>query len=345
MGLKPEEIKSPLAAFIAESACARTVRITALERFGSGAVQENWRVDAEIDGKAEVFVMRASSASEGVAESMSRVHEFALVAAAHAARIAVPEPLWLGSDPGPIGRQFYIARFVPGVAAAHRLVRDPALGDALVARLGEELARIHALRPGHPALAFLAMPQPTPARANVARIRVFLDHHPTPHPALEWVLRWLELHEPPCRELKLAHRDYRTGNYLVERGELRAILDWEFSAWSDPHEDLGWFCARCWRFGSNEREAGGIGRREAFYQGYERAAGRNIERAAVPYWEVMAHARWASMAIQQGVRHLSGRDRSLELALTARIAPELELEALHLIRAIEDAPRGASWRS
>jgi len=345
VGLKPEEIKSGLAAFIAEKARARTVRITALERFGSGAVQENWRVDAELDGKAEVFVMRASSASAGVAESMSRVHEFALLAAAHAARIAVPEPLWLASDPGLIGRQFYIARFVPGVAAAHRLVRDPALGDALVTRLGEELARIHALRPGHPALAFLAMPRPTPARATIARISTFLDRHSTPHPALEWVMRWLELHEPPCPELVFAHRDYRTGNYLVERGELRAILDWEFSGWSDPHEDLGWFCARCWRFGSNEREAGGIGSREAFYQGYERAAGRTIERAAVPYWEVMAHARWASMAIQQGARHLSGLDRSLELALTARIAPELEFEALHLIRAIEEAPRGASWRS
>ena len=41
--------------------------------------------------------------------------------------------------------------------------------------------------------------------------------------------------------------------------------DWEFAAWSDPYEDLGWLCARCWRFGNWEREAGGLGSRQAFY--------------------------------------------------------------------------------
>jgi hypothetical protein len=37
------------------------------------------------------------------------------------------------------------------------------------------------------------------------------------------------------------------------------------------------------------------------------------------YWEVMAHLRWAVVALEQGHRHLSGQDHSLELALTARI--------------------------
>jgi aminoglycoside phosphotransferase (APT) family kinase protein len=345
VGLNAEEMRPALEAFIAERAGVPGVRIAALERFGTGAVQENWRIDAAIDGKAATLVLRTSSASAGVNESMRREHEFALLNVVHAAGVPVPEPLWLALEPGVIGRPFYIARFVPGTAAAYRLVRDPSLGDALAERLGEVLARIHAIPPGHPGLAFLEMPRRSPAQDGVARIRAFLDRHPVPHPALEWVLRWLELNEPACPALTLAHRDFRTGNYLVEQGELRAVLDWEFAGWSDPNEDIGWLCARCWRFGSNEREAGGIGSRAAFYRGYERASGSTIERLAIPYWEVMAHARWGYMAIQQGVRHRSDPEKALELALTARVVPELELEAMLLIRAIEEVPQAAEWRS
>jgi hypothetical protein len=44
----------------------------------------------------------------------------------------------------------------------------------------------------------------------------------------------------------------------------------------------------------------------------------------------MAHIRWAVIALQQGERHLSGGEASLDLALTGRIAAELEHEVLRL---------------
>ncbi len=331
MALSAESIRAPLAAFIAARSGAREVRIARLEPMGGGAVQENWRVEAALDGSPLSLVMRTSSASEGVAESLSRGQEFALLSAAFAAGVAVPEPLWLCEDRGVVGRPFHLMRFVPGIAAGHRLVKESALGDALVERLGEELARIHGIRPPRADLDFLHAPQPSPAADGIRRMRAWLDGYRAPRPALEWALRWLERHAPPCRQLTLVHHDFRTGNYLVHQGALAAILDWEFAEWGDPDEDIGWFCARCWRFGAVAREAGGIGSRKAFYRAYERAAGRRLDPAAIAYWEVMAHARWAYLALQQGERHLSGADPSLELALTARLVPELELEALLLI--------------
>jgi len=120
----------------------------------------------------------------------------------------------------------------------------------------------------------------------------------------------------------------------VDSGALNGILDWEFAAWSDPDEDLGWFCARGWRFGRDQREAGGAGTREAFYRGYESASGVPPDAGAVAYWEVMAAVRWAILALQQGQRHLAGTQRSLELALTARLAPDMELDALNLVERI-----------
>ena len=103
------------------------------------------------------------------------------------------------------------------------------------------------------------------------------------------------------------HRDFRTGNYMVDAHGLTAVLDWEFAGRGDPMSDIGWFCAECWRFGKTELEAGGIAPRAVFYEGYQAQSGAQIDDASVRYWEVMAHLRWAVIALEQGHRHLSGR--------------------------------------
>ena len=125
----------------------------------------------------------------------------------------------------------------------------------------------------------------------------------------------------------LAHQDFRTGNFLIDEAGLTAILDWEFAAWSDPMADIGWFCAECWRFSRPDLEAGGLCERAPFYEGYAAASGRAIDATRVRWWELVAHLRWAVIALQQGRRTASGPE-ALNLALTARIADTLELAAL-----------------
>ena len=140
----------------------------------------------------------------------------------------------------------------------------------------------------------------------------------------------LRLFRAPVGTVVLCHRDFRTGNYMVEDGRLTGILDWEFAGWGEPEEDIAWFCAKCWRFGAVDLEAGGIAPREPFTEAYEEASGRTLDSSRVAYWEVMAHVRWAVIACQQAARHLSGLEESLELALTQHVVPELELEVLRL---------------
>ena len=82
-----------------------------------------------------------------------------------------------------------------------------------------------------------------------------------------------------------------------------------------------------------EREAGGIGSRAAFLAGY-RAEGRVVDEARLPWWELFATLRWAVIAADQAARHMSGQERSLELALTAHIIPELELDVLAMAGAL-----------
>ena len=333
-----EERKDKLAAWMAGQAGARGTEVTAMNRLSGGAIQENWALDVVFDGGpldgAQALVVRTDAPS-GVASSLGRPEEFALFRAAFEAGVTVPEPLWQDAAGGVLGKPLFVMRRVSGTAAGHRLVKDETAGGgraALAERLGRELARIHTIRPPRKDLAFLGEPPASPAMHWVNEFRAWLDGHSRPHPALEWGLRWLERHAPETPDITLCHNDFRTGNYMADDRGVTGILDWEFAAWGDPLADIGWFCAPCWRFGAKDREAGGIGAREDFYRGYEAESGRAIDRDLVPYWEAMATMRWAVIALQQAERHVSGGEANLELALTAHILPELELDILEMTR-------------
>jgi hypothetical protein len=93
---------------------------------------------------------------------------------------------------------------------------------------------------------------------------------------------------------------------------------------------VGWIFAKCWRFGQHQYPVGGVANAEDFLPAYESASSRKIDAAALTYWQVMAHLRWAVIALQQRERHRSGVEPSLELALTGHIVSDLELEIVAL---------------
>lgn len=325
-------VRGRLAGFIATASGEPIASIEAVPLTG-GAIQENWLVTVDLGGRRQELVLRTDAPSR-VAVSHGRSEEFAILRVAHRAGVTVPEPLWLCRDPTVLGQVFYLMRRAHGVAAGYRVVKDKRLGGdraKLAKRLGSELARIHTIRPGTPGLEFLAMPTGSPALDQVALLRADLDRRSAGYPALEWGLRWAERNAPPLGDIVLVHQDFRSGNYMVDETGLTAILDWEFGAWGDPVADIGWFCAKCWRYGEDALEAGGIALRADFYRGYAAAGGRPVNPTAVHYWEVMAHLRWGIIALQQADRHILGRERSLELALTGRVLAEVELGAIDLI--------------
>lgn len=322
-----------LSAFIREAAGADRVTITALERMSGGAVQQNWALDADVahhgSTTRERWVLRIDAPAR-VAESLTREEEFRVLQAMREAHVLAPHPLWLCDDAAVAGRAFFIMERLPGVAAGHKVARDPKLvpDRARLAReLAANLARIHSVKPPKPALTFL---RTMLARDNIAHYRAYLDRLPEPHPVLEWALRWCERNAPTREETTFIHRDYRTGNYLVHEGAVAGVLDWEFAAFGDPMEDVGWLFAKCWRFGQNHYVVGGVAHADDFLTEYEHRSGRRVDAAALRYWQIMAHVRWAVIALQQRERHRSGVEPSLELALTGHILSDLELEILAL---------------
>ena len=328
---------------------AGRVRIGDCEALTGGAIQQNLSLRIDIDGGPRHgrhhWVLRRDAAAT-IAESHSRVQEHAVLEAAFEAGVSVAPPIIACADPRVPGAPFSIMGFRAGIGYGPKLVREPrtdAERERLVERLGRELARIHAIDVDRAELAFLGPAPADPVAEQLQRVRDGLDALGVARPALERALRLAAASAPAAGDITLVHRDFRTGNLLIDGHGLSAVLDWEFAGLGDPMSDLGWFCARCWRFSRPDLEAGGLGARATLYRAYECCAGRVVDDAAVRWWELFAHLRWALIALQQGARHDSGAEPSLALALTGRMADTLERDALRMALSLDPSrpPGGA----
>jgi aminoglycoside phosphotransferase (APT) family kinase protein len=316
---------------------AARVAVRELRRLPYGAVQENWALDAVFEGGAlageQRLVLRADPAT-GLGESRDKASEFAVMRAVHGAGVTIPEPVLCCADRAAIGKPFLVMRWLPGEADGAAIVASsPEARAAIAARLAQELAALHAIRPPRAELDILGSPPRDAAQARIAALARALAGRDDPYPVAEWALRWLVRHSPPPAPPVLCHRDFRTGNYLVGDGGFIALLDWEFAGWSDPGEDIGWFCLGCWRVGARAREAGGLVPREVFCRAYEEAGGAAIDPERLRFWEMLAALRWLVIALEQRDRALLGGEPSLDLALTGRRPAECELEILMLMDA------------
>ncbi len=319
-----------IAHYLREACKADTAQVAPLALLSGGAIQQNWQLTVTIVGSSldgeHTWVLR-TDAPATVASSLPRSREFDIIRFAHARGLLAPKPLLLCEDVAVIGRPFFVMEKLPGIAAGHKVVRLDVDRRALARELALAAARIHAIRPPLADLPFL---KTFLARDVIAACRSYLDTLDEPHPVLEWGLRWCERRAPDDEETTFVHRDFRTGNYLVHEGKLAGLLDWEFAALGNPLEDIGWICAKCWCFRHEHHIVGGMADLDDFIPAYEAASGRKVPRDALRYWQVMAHIRWAIIALQQAQRHLSSVEPSLELALTGKIVAELEWEVLQL---------------
>lgn len=296
-----------------------------------GASKEAWAVDVSTsDGPLALLVRRAMGGAV-YDDTLSLEQEFTVLRAAYLAGVAVPRPYGYLEDLA--GRDAYVMARVAGETIGRRIVRIPRLADArrlLPTQMAEQLARVHAIPVSE--VCVLPGPRSSPgAPAYLAALERQLDRLPQAHPVLELGLRRLRDHAPRPHGIVLVHGDFRLGNFVVDEGGLAAVLDWENAHTGDPGEDLGWALVRAWRFGANGHRVAGVGALESFLESYNILSGRELSVQDLLYWELAGNVRWAIGCVNQGIRHVSGAERSVELAVLGRLASEVEYEVLHLI--------------
>lgn len=294
------------------------VRVVEVRRLSGGASRLTWEIVTEPGGA--VIVQQDRPGSVGVNLEM-RAQVALLRDAAHH-DVPVPPVLAEGRD-GDAG--YVVLAKVQGESLPARIrghLDPPGAGGGLARRIGAACAHLHTMEPdSHPELA-----EPEPLES----MRTLLDALGEPHPAFELGLAHLERTRPPTRPAVVVHGDFRMGNLLVDRDRLTAVLDWELAHLGSAVEDLGWFCARAWRFGSPLR-AGGIAPVEDLLDGYRSAGGDPPGAAELDWWEAYACLRWGLICVLQASVHLGGLHRSAELAAIGRRAAECEEDLLELV--------------
>lgn len=312
-----------------------TVTITRANLIPGGASKEAWSVDAETpSGKLALLVRRAGG---GVihTETLSLEHEHTVVSTAHASGVLAPKTY--GYLPDVLGRDAFVMERVRGESIGRKVVTRPELAAArakLPEQMADELAKIHAIPLEE--LPFLPGGGGPGAARVITKIYGELDALGEPHPAIEYGLRWLHDHPPHDHGTVVVHSDFRIGNLLVAEDGLTGVIDWEFCHAGDPVEDLAWPLVRAWRFGQDALRLGGVGPVDAYLARYNAATGRDVGRDSLFFWEVMGNVKWAVGSLTQARRHLSGKERSVELATLGRLAAEVEYEIVDLL---EKGPR------
>jgi aminoglycoside phosphotransferase (APT) family kinase protein len=288
------------------------VTITGLERDSGGASRVTKAFDAiTSSGERHPLILRLETPG-GLEAGQPLALEAALMRSARAAGVPTPEVVASGED-------FIVMARIDGETIPRRILRSPAR-PLLAGQCGEILAALHRMEP-------VAGLETADQLETWAEILHALDE---PHPALELGLRRLLLDRPATARTTVVHGDFRNGNLIVGDDGVRAVLDWELAHLGDPMEDLGWLCAKAWRFGS-PLPAGGFGTYDELVTAYEKASGHQVDRRALHWWETFAGLRWAIICIMQAQRHLTGGERSVELAALGRRVAESEWDLLQLL--------------
>lgn len=243
-----------------------------------------------------------------------------------ALRVGVPVPEVVAAGAADrLEEGWLVVEHLDGETLPRRILRGDEYASArskLVEQTARALAAVHTID----AEIVPALPPADP----LAHPLEFLDALDETRPVLELGIRWLDRDQPDRDESVVVHGDFRMGNFLVDETGLRGVLDWELAHRGNAAEDIGWLCARTWRFGGAGR-VGGFGDLAEFLTAYRSAGGRSVEVDEVRWWEAYAAVKWAVICLLQAVTHLSGSTRSVELAAIGRRACESEWDLLDLL--------------
>jgi aminoglycoside phosphotransferase (APT) family kinase protein len=306
-------------------------RVLSAVLLAGGASKEAWAVDvATADGILELLVRRATGGAT-YAHMLSLEDEHRVLQVVFEAGVKTPRPYGYIADLA--GHDAFAMERVLGETIGRRIVRRPEFAsarDTLPRQMAEQLARIHSIPVQ--AVDFVPGPHSSPvASGYLDSLEEQLDSLPEAHPAIELGLRWLRDSPPPEHDIVLTHADFRLGNFVVDAQGIVAVLDWEYAHRGQPAEDLGWALVRSWRFGVDDRRVAGTGDVEPYLDRYNELTGLEIGCEELAWWELAGNVRWAIGAGRQGLRHLSGQERNVELAMLGRKAGEIEYEILNLL--------------
>jgi aminoglycoside phosphotransferase (APT) family kinase protein len=303
-----------------------------IRKFPSGQSNPTYLLEAA-SGR---YVLRAKPPGELLKSAHAVNREYRVMTALKSVGFPVPDALFLSPEDSPIGRMFFVMRFVEG-----RIFWDPALPEAhgkneramIYDAMNATLASLHDVDIAAAGLSDYGRAGSYFER-QLSRWKSQYRASETAHlDAMEQLIGWLDRRLPEDDGLvTLVHGDYRLDNMIFapSRAEVVAVLDWELSTLGHPYADLAYQCMQ-WRLphssgfkglGGVDRKAIGLPAEEDYVAAYCRR--RSID--SIGNWTFyLAFSFFRLAAICQGVyrRALDGNASNPEKARTYGTAVEL----------------------
>ncbi len=215
-------------------------------RFGGGSSNLTYLLT---DGERE-WVLRRPPSGPLLPTAHDMAREFRVLSALLDTGVAVPRPLALCSDSGPLGAPFYIMERKRGIVVRTDIPAE--IGDSEARRRKASLAVIDAMAALH-AVDWrgvgLGEGFGKPDGYLVRQLRRWREQWQRSRdrevPEVERLAMWLAAHIPESPPAAIVHGDFRLENCMLHPESLRvvAIFDWEMSTIGDPLADLGWALA------------------------------------------------------------------------------------------------------
>jgi aminoglycoside phosphotransferase (APT) family kinase protein len=242
-----------LSAWLAPRLGGGDVKVTGLNRTGSGNSNETVLFTAAWSGGEERFVVRIQPGEDSLFLNPDVVREARILQAVETqGTVPVPHVVDVESDPSVLGSPFFVMSAVDGrvlidMPTYHRggwlKELDPQLRAAHWEHGVQALADIANL-PGE-AFAFLDDGSGrTPLRQLVTATRDYFDWAAQGRDVgvLQAAMDHLESDCPDMDDATLSWGDSRPGNMIYRTdGTVAAVLDWEMAAYAPPEVDLAWW--------------------------------------------------------------------------------------------------------
>jgi len=199
------------------------------------------------DAEGQAWVLRRPPIHHVLPTAHDMVREHRLMSSLGPSGIPVPKTIGLCTDETINERPFFVMEFVEGHIVRDTIEAEKAFDVATRSSIGrhmaETLSALHAVDPDSVGLGDLGRRDGYIERqlkrwsGQFAQMSVEgIDHGGV----VERVGDELARRVPPQQRTAIVHGDYRLDNVVLDdRGEVRAILDWELCTLGDPLADVG----------------------------------------------------------------------------------------------------------
>jgi aminoglycoside phosphotransferase (APT) family kinase protein len=249
------------------------------------------------DATGLAYALRRPPTSHVLPTAHDMVREHTIITALYPAGIPVAKPLGLCVDPDVNDAPFYVMEFVEGAILRDRTEAEAAYDletrGAIGAHLAATLAQLHDVDVNEVGLGNLARHegyierQVNRWRTQFEQMKVDGVDHET---VVDEVGDALASSIPVQQKVAVVHGDYRLDNTVLdEKGEVRAILDWEICTLGDPMADVGMLLCY-WA-------EPGFATRDQVLEAY--AKNSDLDLTHVAYYQAFGY--WKLACIMQGV--------------------------------------------